>query len=228
MPLPRYRDHKGRLSEYPTDKEVAVREGLPKYLRPVLSPRCVCGCEALYVENDECIFCMVKAKWSEAQNAPDKFPVTIEGALDLGLDYVLTPEPCVNGPHLISKSLDGRRGCATCKRTLSPRAQALKDGEKWYTPKRPCVHCRERAPKRTYDGKCLGCHPPSDHRTAKMDEPTRVLMESAPDTIIDWSTAKAMNLTAYRTGRQCNKGHAEWRYVSTRGCITCHRQRGKL
>lgn len=226
MTLPRYRDHKGHLSPYPIDKNVAVREGLPKYLRPVSSPRCHCGCEALYVETDECIFCMAKARWVEAESDPGTFPVTLDGAIDLGHDYVLTPEPCIDGPHLISVSLDGRKGCATCKRMLSPRAQALKDGEKWYTPKKPCVHCRERALKRTYDGKCQGCHPLTD-RAAKMDEPTRTLMENAPDTILDRDTAVAMDLTAYRSGQYCKYGHQAWRYVATRGCITCHRGRSK-
>lgn len=226
MSMPRYKDHLGRLSYFPTSKEVAFRDGLSKYLRPASSPRCHCGCEGLYVETDECIFCMAKQKWDEYSRHPEEHPVTLEGATYFGSDFVITPEPCKDGAHLVARFVDGRDGCAICKSRLSPRQMALRHNEKWYLPNKPCVHCRQRAMRRVQDGKCEGCFPlkPQAH---KMDEPTRMLMENAPDTVMDRDLAKTMGLTAYRSGQFCKYGHAGWRYISTRGCITCHRQRGK-
>ncbi len=108
----------------------------------------------------------------------------------------------------------------------SPRQQAVAAGEAKYLPDEPCLHCEQLALKRVDNGRCDGCYPPKGR--SKMDVETTVLMDMAPDTVLSRDLAKAMNLSAYRTGQQCGHGHADWRYVSTRQCITCHRGRSKV
>lgn len=110
----------------------------------------------------------------------------------------------------------------------SPRQLAIKAGDSKYLPDVPCPHCNTIALKRVDNGQCDQCILDArggvDGRATRMDEPSRVLMESAPDTVLDRPTARAMGLTIYRTGEECTNGHTGWRYVSTGGCITCKRE----
>lgn len=68
----------------------------------------------------------------------------------------MTPKPCHQRYHLISTT-HGKRGCITCKKHQSPRQLALRNGETWYTPDTPCLHCNTTSLKRVYDGRCQGC-----------------------------------------------------------------------
>lgn len=146
-------------------------------------------------------------------------------AIKRGDDKYLPDRPCSKcGKRVLRRVHDGH--CDGCgESSMSLRQLAVAAGETKYLPDVPCFHCGEIALKRVDNGRCDGCYPPKGHN--KMDEATRVLMENAPATVINRDTAKAMSLTAYRTGQSCGCGHQAWRYVSTRQCITCHRQRGK-
>ena len=47
------------------------------------------------------------------------------------------------------------------------------------------------------------------------------MARSLPQMEISRKAARALNLTIYRTGSPCFKGHAGWRYVSSGACVAC-------
>jgi hypothetical protein len=51
------------------------------------------------------------------------------------------------------------------------------------------------------------------------------MMRDTPDTVISREMAKGLGFKVFRTGRACKRGHAAFRYVSTGGCIDCHKGR---
>lgn len=134
-------------------------------------------------------------------------------------EHTLLPRACKNGGHLV-KRLKGSTDCVTCAEVKaanpSPRQIALRAGEKWYTPGKPCPHCGQTAPKRVHDGRCQGCVPPRES----------VMANTLPDdTVMDKETARALGFKVYRTGDYCRRGHDGFRYVSTGQCIECLRHR---
>jgi hypothetical protein len=51
------------------------------------------------------------------------------------------------------------------------------------------------------------------------------LMNEVPDLILSRADALTGSLKVYRDGESCRWGHKSFRYVSTRNCIECHRNR---
>lgn len=108
--------------------------------------------------------------------------------------------------------------CSACHPAApSPRQAAIAAGERWYKPAAPCPRCHTTALRHVDNGRCQGCRPPAGQQTSA----TAQLMGEQPDMVIDRQTARAMGLTAYRTGKSCCRRHTGWRYVSTGGCMDC-------
>jgi hypothetical protein len=51
------------------------------------------------------------------------------------------------------------------------------------------------------------------------------MMRDTPDIVISREMAKGMGFKVFRTGKACKRGHVAFRYVSTGGCIECHKGR---
>lgn len=179
MRMPRYLDHEGKICSVPPTKEMAIEKGEARYLRPADDPTCpiikpsgcVCMCPVLYTATDECVFCTALNLWAIATSMPDKKPVSWDGAVAGGFDYILTPQPCRNGPHLKSSWITkNSTACATCKlekdfekgakrAQKSPRQKAIANGEKIYMPDKQCSCCGMFAYKNVENGACHGCLP---------------------------------------------------------------------
>lgn len=158
------------MRDHPRTKKEALALCAALYRRPPeAGARCgstggmphFCGGEYLYTETDQCVTCSSERLWHEARDNPDKFPVTIDGALALGLDYTVNGKPCLHGPHLFAYPLRGGK-CALCAQAKanSPRQVAKRAGEQKYLPKDPCPKCGQLALKRIDTGRCDGCYPP--------------------------------------------------------------------
>jgi len=106
----------------------------------------------------------------------------------------------------------------------SPRAVAIKNGERWYMPNRPCPKCGKMALKYVANGVCKGCMECAE--IAKEDgreTADTIMMRENPDLIISRKDAQALGFKIYRTGEFCRRGHTSYRYVSTGQCIECLR-----
>ncbi len=179
MRMPIHRDHEGKVCSVPRNKELAIKHGTARYLRPADDPTCpvirpsghVCICPVLYTDTDECVICTALNLFNIALSMPDKKPTTWDGAVENGFDYVLTPAPCLKGPHLksiwISKN---SAACATCqmdkeyergakRAEKSPRQKAIANREKIYMPEKQCRMCGMFAYKNVENGACHGCMP---------------------------------------------------------------------
>ena len=101
----------------------------------------------------------------------------------------------------------------------SPRQRAKRANEACYMPNNPCLKCHTLSLKKVHDGSCQGCEPPP--------EPTidQTLMRTAPDTIMLLAQARELGYKVYRHGIACHRNHIGWRYVKTRQCIDCLRNR---
>mgnify|MGYP003644077005 CR=1 FL=1 len=146
--------------EQPATREKALEEKQAVHLRPKeLGRRCQRdGCEHVYTETQECVVCTCDKLWAEAKANPQEYPLSVESALRLGLEYTLNGRPCLNGPHLLAAPLDGGR-CRTCAETRanSPRQKAINEGATKYMPDLPCPKCRTTTLKRVDNGQCDGC-----------------------------------------------------------------------
>jgi hypothetical protein len=142
-----------------------------------------------------------------------------------GYDFYWRSEPGKFCGHVGKTTLDGK--CYICQENkkvcmISPRQEALDAGKKWYTPTTPCRNGHV-ALRRVNDGACSECLKfVQDSTAATASTPRAVpIHKQFPDMVISHADAKAVGMTVYRTGEPCRAGHAGWRYVSTRNCLTC-------
>jgi hypothetical protein len=145
------------------------------------------------------------------------------------LNWYVPLEPCEYCGTKAKRDV-ARNTCSGCRdlrraeqaaTPASPRQAAIATNQTTYIPLEPCPRCGLKAPKRVENSKCSGCRP----RKATDDRrsPDSIMMESEPYLIISKVQAVALGLKVYRTGRECNRGHTGYRYVSTNNCITCMR-----
>lgn len=134
--------------------------------------------------------------------------------LELGF-VKATSEPCSIYGHVGLKDLDGN--CYMCSTVVSPRQQAIANGETWYTPTVPCHNCNTCAPRRVSNGQCKGCMPKKE----PSDGDTKFLVEKCPDMVIERGYARELGYKVYRTGKACRRGHTGYRYISTGNCYDC-------
>lgn len=79
----------------------------------------------------------------------------------------------------------------------------------------------------TATGECVGCL-----AVGRVSTPGPAVARGAgarnlpPDTIVSRADAKAKGWKVYRTGEECSRGHAGFRYVSSRACVECGRKDG--
>jgi hypothetical protein len=100
---------------------------------------------------------------------------------------------------------------------LSPRQKAIAAGEDWYMSETPHPNVGQIGLRRVNNSECRVCS--EERRNSKKDGKFDYDLHS--DMIIDRWSAKDLGFTAYRTGRQCKRGHTGWRYIVNNGCIDC-------
>ena len=135
------------------------------------------------------------------------------------VDYTITDQQCKTHGHYGMKRLGKCYECQQKRTKLTPRQEALHNGETWYTPDVDCPRCNQRALRNVHNGSCQGCNPPRDNRITA----TSIMMDNNPNMVISREHARDLEMTVYRTGEPCSKGHTGWRYVSTGNCIPCKR-----
>jgi len=172
-----------------------------------------CGTHAdRRVSDDRCLGCRPLLRISDEERA---------SARRKGWTYYQPSEPCPEcGEHAKRRVSDNRcRGCSPMGRDKSsPRQEAIARGEKWYKPIDPCPRCNTTAMRRVADGRCSECAGIDTQPSADA-----VMMEQCPDMVLTRKEARLADLSVYRTGKPCKRGHTGWRYVSTGACIDCMR-----
>lgn len=165
--------------------------------------------------------------WGEPQGGlvqeiPQKEWEEMEHLVDLAKsdpDFKIGINPCKQKGHYDIKYLGKCYQCQQAKLQPTPRQQAIAKGEQWYTPEQACPKCGERAQRNVNNGTCRGCVPERPTR----ESATTVMMRTNPDMVISREDARSLDMTVYRTGEACSRGHEGWRYVSTGNCIDCLR-----
>lgn len=167
-----YKNENGSHSDVPWGRERALTDGAPRYMRSATDAfeRCgdpivisgggtaPCACMARYTETGECVDCTAQKLWLEALSLPDVYPTTPEGAEKKGLDYVISPAPCREGPHLRTYRINGDgESCTTCSDAPGPRDAAGSKHLPTYIPKSKCKLCKTKSPRHTDTGRCLKC-----------------------------------------------------------------------
>lgn len=68
-----------------------------------------------------------------------------------------TFQACPKESHILIKNSNGK--CYHCSnmKKQSPRQEAIRNGETWYTPSEVCPKCGKRDPRRVSNGQCKGC-----------------------------------------------------------------------
>lgn len=139
-------------------------------------------------------------------------------------DFTVSINPCKKG-HVGLLTEKGR--CVTCaeQRRNSPRQVAKRQGHKWYLPDAPCKKCHQIAERHVSNGRCRGCADTASTGSVIDARQTAesVMMRDCPDLVMSKADAELFGLKVYRTGKECNKGHKAYRYVSTGTCIKCLR-----
>ncbi len=154
-------------------------------------------------------------------------PTSIEQAVRAGAELWVYPEPCKVQGHLGIRTL--RNECFFCKQERDkphPRQEAIRAGESWYSPDKPCLKCGQKALKRVSNGACKGCIEKAQTVTGGTDTPDSIMMKAQPEMVISKEAAGTLGMKVYRTGVPCRRGHKGFRYVSTNSCIDCLRGRG--
>lgn len=140
-------------------------------------------------------------------------------AIRAGKRYYTPLEPCGRCGTTADRAVSNGvcKGCAPDKYE-SPRQLAIRAGHTHYVPLEPCKVCNTRSERSVQSGACKGCRPvKADARKT----PDTLMMETAPDMIMDREMAGNLGMKVYRTGEPCTRGHRGFRYVSTGNCIDC-------
>ena len=205
--------------KYPPTREEAVKLGLLKYWPGTACPRHPTEQYLHYVKSSKAACCVLRDAVDDYNlAAANGEPLTAADASARGLDYYWDPTPHACG-HTGKCTLRG--SCYECRhvRRTSPRQTAIRAGESWYLPDADdlCPGCDKHARRRVSNGSCEECE-----RLRKPDNTAAVpFYRQHPDMVLSFSAAKSMGLNVYRTGEACKYGHRGWRYVVTRGCLTC-------
>lgn len=212
----------GKYARHPATRELAELLRVCAY-QPFPAIRCkVHNLQQIIFVKTGISFCCAQEDSINAYNEAVKSgePLTAMGAVSREMDYYwATPHKGTYCGHPDKRTLSG--GCYFClqeraARPISPRQAALASGEEWYTPTTPCNRCGEIAEKRVANGECRGCLGARD-----VEPRITPIHRQWPDMIIPREDAKTAGMKTYRTGKACKYGHAGWRWVSTRGCLTC-------
>lgn len=201
----------GKWSLHPATREEALERKMGVY-EPDPPVRCSCGYRLVrFVDESvaENYCCQMEVSIDRYnQRLKEGLPYSAKVARLMNQEIYYTHLPCKKCGHPGTWTLNGK--CAICTKG-SPRQEALRHGAKSYVPLEPCPKCGKIAEKLVASGACTGCKPPAEKPYYRM----------FPDMLLSYEDAKAAKLVAYRTGKPCKYGHTGWRWVSTRGCLTC-------
>lgn len=161
-----------------------------------------------------------------AFNLPDDFEPIPEAhdavkLLKSGQDLKLEKKVCVDYGH-IRLTNDKYRRCYFCETQRNKQEQATLYGDEYYLTRSKCGGCANTTLRNTTDSSCVDCGHVPQTRDGCLS-PTSKMMLSNPDMIITRDDARDVDMTVYRTGEKCRRGHVGWRYVSTGNCIECLR-----
>ncbi len=240
----------GRYSQYPTsiDHAIEIKHRVYDDLNKCNS----CNMSSVkYTTTSECVYCArrnaitfynfhndTKHVWTDdddnhfTQPEFGKKPLIVSNDIWLNMielsamvnadsAFTVSPDPCRRYGHYGLNRLGKCWHCLENKATPSPRIAAKIAGEKWYQPIKHCARCGEKALKRVDNGTCSGCITTPEHDQRETAD--SILMRQEPTMIIAKQDATDIGMKVYRTGKECNRGHTGWRYVSTGTCITCLR-----
>lgn len=205
----------------PTTAQAATERGLEVY---ITLDSCRHGHTGLRRVEGGCLQCWVD------KNTPSPR----KQALAEGRATYLPKKPCGTcGQHAEKRVHNG--SCLNCEalyaqpKRVSLRQAAIAEGRSTYLPKQPCDVCRTHAEKRVVNGSCLGCEALRKQKRqdgrSNPDSPDAQMMRDTSDIVIGREMAKGLGFKVFRTGKACKRGHTGFRYVSTGGCLDCHKDR---
>ena len=93
--------------------------------------------------------------------------------------------------------------------------------DRFYVPSEICPECGTLAIRYTVGDRCLGCSPLQATENEPLLSGDRVLLDHWPGLEFSREQALAWGIVIYRTGKQCTRGHVQYRYVTTGDCVTC-------
>lgn len=119
-------------------------------------------------------------------------------------NYKVKIEPCDKAGHIGMRfAATGRCVLCTIAATdtpspaeTSPRQEAIANGEKWYTPVKPCKQCGETALRSVANGECKGCR------------------SGSGPTVSARKAAAAAGESWYESEELCGCGRRQWKYVA--------------
>lgn len=164
--------------------------------------------------NGECYFC-------EQERLT---PSPRQKAIQEGKQWYFPTEPCKQCGTIAERRVSDSR-CLGChpKKDATPRQIALHRGEAWYTPTEPCKRCGTLSERNVGNGTCRGCK--NLTRNDARETTDSKFMRENPDVVMSRELAVTLGMKVYRTGVPCNRGHNDFRYVSTGSCISCLRRK---
>ena len=177
----------GEYSQNPTSRKDAIQLRRPRYDDDVQCHVCM-SCSVKFTSNNRCIHCarldaihfynavacgipwpaarplhddLREAREAFPQCGDEFFPTTQAVAIKMGSPVWVRVDACAKAGHVGVRLLNG--SCWQCEVTNPARdparAVARSQGEPTYTPSKKCARCNTKAPRRTQDNRCLGCHP---------------------------------------------------------------------
>lgn len=153
-------------------------------------------------------------------------PLNPSAATKAGKDYYWRVAHGKYCGHIGMTTLAGK--CYICEqeRKGSPRQVALDKGESWYMPLEGRVCKRGHyALRRVVNGSCKKCEEETSalrrEKLGVRKAPSKTFRAENTDLVISREEAKTAEMKLYRTGIPCRRGHTDWRYVSTGGCVAC-------
>lgn len=207
------------------------------------------GCPRRYVRNDRCHLCAQFDAWAfsnvllagqlvERQRNPERVRELVDqyGEIARTPGYSVEKEPCRWYGHIGLKTPEGR--CYVCEQgeggavsydrqvrdecpgTVISKEQARAAGMKIYRTGEPCKHGHRDYRYISTDG-CLSCVDAPKRHPEVNGSYDRQVRRECPDMVIGKDEARAAGMRIYRTGRECKRGHRDYRYISTGHCLAC-------
>lgn len=234
-----FRLSNGDVGPYPEGRSVAATYQSRVYTD--LNRCSECGSLTFITASGRCVACMRNQiaaiymyinlpegdqGYNPAFNLPDNFKPMPEAheavkLLQSGQGFELGKEVCNEYGHIKLTNTKYRK-CYFCETQRNKQEQAIHYGDTHYLTRSKCSGCGLVTLRNVDDKSCVECgYIPQTRKGA--ESATTVMMRTNPDMIISRENARSLDMTVYRTGEACSRGHKGWRYVSTGNCIDCLR-----
>lgn len=228
----------GQLGPYPEGRNVAAK--LSSRLYTNLNKCETCGKSQTFITaSGRCAPCMrnqIAAVYmfismpegiqshQSTSNLPDNFTPMGEAheavkLLKSDQGFELGREVCTEYGH-IKLTNDKYHKCYFCETQRNKQEQAEHYGDEHYLTRSKCSGCDSTTLRNTTDRSCVDCGYTPRTRQGVVSA-TALMMRNNPDMVISREDARSLDMTVYRTGEPCSRGHTSWRYVSTGNCIPC-------